>query len=92
MCSFPPYEDLSTHWKEKITVKAFPLFEKYTDIVIGMHYDPVDFIRKYMLRWLERMELEGTPLPPGSYDVRQKVGLLVFICDSSSIYVMVPFV
>ena len=68
-------------------MEAFPLFEKDTDIVIGMHYDPVDFIRKYMLRWLERMELEGTPLPPGSYDVREKVGLLVFICDSSSIYI-----
>jgi len=71
VCSFPPYEDLSTHWKEKITVEARPLLEKDADIVIGMHYDPVDFIRKYMLRWLERMELEGILVPPGSYDVRR---------------------
>ena len=52
-------------------MEARPLLEKDADIVIGMHYDPVDFIRKYMLRWLERMELEGILVPPGSYDVRR---------------------
>ena len=73
VCKFPPYEDLSKHWKENITVEAMPLYEKDTDIVIGMYYDPVRFIPKNMVRWLERRELEGKPLPPGSYDLRFKV-------------------
>ena len=75
VCKFPPYEDLSRHWKENITVEARPLYEKDTNIVIGMYYDPVLFIPKSMVRWLERRELEGKPLPPGSYDVRFKVRL-----------------
>ena len=56
-------------------MEARPLYEKDSDIVIGMYYDPVFFIPKSMVRWLERRELEGKPLPPGSYDVRFKVRL-----------------
>ena len=78
VCTFPSYEALSSHWKEKIVVPAHPLFEKDTDIVIGIHYDPVDFISKHMARWLERQELEGKPLPPGSYNLRFKVSLSLF--------------
>ena len=73
VCRFPSYEDLSKHWKEKIVVAAQPLYEKDTDVVIGMYYDPVTFLPKNMSRWLERRELEGKPLPPGSYDLRFKV-------------------
>ena len=73
MCKFPSYEDLSKHWKEKITVAAQPLYEKDSDIVNGMYYDPVMFIPKNMSRWLERRELEGNPLPPGSYNLVFKV-------------------
>ena len=73
VCKFPSYEDLSKHWKEKIIVEPQPLYEKDTDIVIGMYYDPVTFIPKNMSRWLECKELEGKPLPPGSYDLRFKV-------------------
>ena len=83
VCTFPSYEALSNHWKEKIVVPAHPLFEKDTDIVIGMHYDPVDFISKHMARWLERQELEGKPLPPGSYDLRFKVGLSLFEIEAN---------
>ena len=54
-------------------MEAEPVYEKDTDIVIGMYYDPVHFIPKNMARWLECRELEGKPLPPGSYDVRFKV-------------------
>ena len=61
---------------------ARPLFEKDTDIVIGLNYDPVDFIRKYMLRWLERMELEGILLPPnyfGPFVIKVNFNLNVFV-------------
>ena len=40
---------------------------------------------KYLTRWLEHMELEGTPVPPGSYLSWFKIELLVFSCNSSSI-------
>ena len=54
-------------------MEAMPLYEKDTNIVIGMYYDPVKFIPKNMVRWLERRELEEKPLPPGSYNLRFKV-------------------
>ena len=79
ICIFPSYEALSSHWKEKIVVPSNPLFEKDTDIVIGMYYDPVSFISKHMARWLERREMEGKPLAPGSYILRFKVRELIEI-------------
>ena len=56
-------------------VEAHPLYEKDSDVVIGMHYDPVAFIIKHMSRFIERRELEGSPLLPGSYNLRFKVSL-----------------
>ena len=73
VCNFPSFEELSKYWKSDILVKAHPLYEKDTDIVNGMYYDPVEYIPRHMERWLERMELEGRPLPPGFYKVKFKV-------------------
>ena len=40
-------------------MEAKALYEKDTDIVTGMYYDPATLIPKNMERWLERRELEG---------------------------------
>ena len=73
MCKFPSFECLSNHWKSKIVVQALPLFEKDTEIVTGMYFDPVEYLPRYMERWLERRELEGKPLASGFYKVKFKV-------------------
>ena len=73
MCKFPSFECLSNHWKSKIVVQALPLFEKATEIVTGMYFDPVEYLPRYMEHWLERRELEGSPLATGFYKVKFKV-------------------
>ena len=76
ICTLPAYEKLSNHWKAKIVPEAQPLYEKNTDIINGMFYDPGDFLPRHMSRWLERRELEGFPLPPGCYKVKFKVRIV----------------
>ena len=49
------------------------MYERGSDIVIGMYHDPVKFIPKHMERWLERRELEGSPVYPGFYKIKIKV-------------------
>ena len=51
-----------------------PLYEDDTGFVNGMYYDPIEFVSKHMARWLERRELENRSTPPGSYNIRLKVG------------------
>ena len=72
MCKFPSFESLSRYWKSEIVVPAIPMYERERDIVIGMYHDPVEFIPKHMERWLERRELERSPLPPGFYKIKIK--------------------
>ena len=73
VCQFPSFESLSSYWKSQILVPSIPVHQPGSNVVIGMYYDPVDFVIKHMERWLERRELEGSPLPPGYYRVRFKV-------------------
>ena len=77
VCQFPSFESLSSYWTSHILVPSIPVQQPGTDIVIGMYYDPVNFVTKHMERWLERRELEGSPLPPGYYRVRFKVYSLI---------------
>ena len=73
MCSFPSYERLSEHWHNNILVDSKATYEEGTDIINGMYFDPAEFLPKYMARWLERKELEGSPLSPGYYNIKFKV-------------------
>ena len=73
LCKFPSFEHLLSYWKSEVLVQAHPLYQKDSDIVIGMFYDPLEYIPKHLERWLKRRELEGSPLPPGYYKVRFKV-------------------
>ena len=54
-----------------------PLYEDEKGVVNGIYVDPVDLLAKHMSRWLERKDLEGKPLPAGSYNIRLKVGVKI---------------
>ena len=73
ICTFPSYEKLSQHWRSNIVVEAHPVYEGDTDIINGMFFDPAEFLPRHMARWLEKRDLEGSPLPPGCYRVKFKV-------------------
>ena len=73
VCHLPAYEKLSSYWKSEIVVQALPIYQEDSDIVIGIYHDPVKFIPNHMKRWLNRRELEGSPLPAGFYNVKFKV-------------------
>ena len=73
ICTFPSYEKLSQHWRSNIVVEAHPVYEGDTDIINSMFFDPAEFLPRHMARWLEKRDLEGSPLPPGCYRVKFKV-------------------
>ena len=73
ICTLPSYEELSRHWKSEIVVNALPLFQPDSDVVVGMYHYPTEFVPKYMARWLNCMDMEGSLPSPGFYTVKFKV-------------------
>ena len=75
----PSWETLSAHWKKEILTEIIHVWKddprQSTNLrqMCGVLLDPKDFFPKYMTRFLMRMEKEGNPVPPGSFDVEAKV-------------------
>lgn len=78
-CSFkdlmilPAWELLSRYWKDEILVKFHPIWKANPRELCGVIMDPAKFIPQYMLRFLERRELEGDLPAPGNYIVEYVV-------------------
>ena len=72
LCQFPPWEALAEYWKMELLVEPKKIFQK-DGVQSGICYDPVDFIPKYLERYLKRRVLDKSPLPPGNYNILFKV-------------------
>ena len=65
------HTSLSSYWKDMIITSIKPIFNN--NIQCGVVFDPMEFIPKYILRFLKRQEMEGNVIPPGNYEVTMKV-------------------
>ena len=63
-----------------------PVFKRENgeSVQVGVIHDPMIFIPKYVTRWMEAQEMQGTILPAGTYKLQFKVGWLKYPTNSAS--------
>lgn len=68
----PPFVTLSQNWKGKILTEIKYIWKDGE--LCGVTMDPCKFIKNYLLRFLQRRQLEGQCPVPGNYKIKIKVG------------------
>lgn len=75
ICTFPPFERLTSYWKSEIVPEVFPTRDLETNAVNGARFHIGDFMKRHMKRWLEAQFIMGRPVPPGYYATHWKSGM-----------------
>ena len=70
----PAWESLSSYWKSEILTDIEPVWAGEPRILRGVLQDPKQFIPKYLLRFMMRMERDGVNMEPGTYTILLKGG------------------
>jgi hypothetical protein len=70
---FPAWEIMSRFWKKDILVEYRFLEKGEPRQVCGVAMDPAKFIPKYLMRFLERRQMEEDLPPAGNYAIKIKV-------------------
>lgn len=75
ICTFPPFERLTSYWKREIVPEVLPTRDSETNAVNGARFHIGDFMKQHMKRWIEAQFMLGRPLPPGYYETHWKSGM-----------------
>ena len=70
---FPAWETMSHFWKQDILVECRFLEKGEPRQVFRFDMDPAKFIPKYLMRFLERRQMEEDLPPVGNYKIKIKV-------------------
>ena len=78
LVNLPPFEAIFKNWRANILIELHYIWRGEEKELCGVAMDPALFMKQYLVRFLERREMEGSLPDPGNYRVKFKVGFIHF--------------